>query len=122
MAIQDLFQQPLKIINIGSPSFVVDYELQGVDYVHLDWKPPANGDLALIRALSELEPYRDQIDAANREAVTRVKQSEARLVGIKLAKEVVPNLSERMILHAGPWIRYEDMAGPVKGVIAGRRP
>ncbi len=119
MAIQDLFQQPLKIINIGSPSFVADYDLQGVDHIHLDWKPPANGDLALIRALSELEPYRDQIDAANREAVTRVKQSEARLVGIKLAKEVVPNLKDRMILHAGPWIRYEDMAGPVKGAIAG---
>lgn len=119
MAIKDLFGKELKVINIGSPSFVEDLKLQNVKHTHLDWRPPAGGDVKLIKALNKIEKYRDKINEANEETVKRISSSEVKLLGIKLAKDVVPNLGERMILHAGPWIKYENMAGPVKGAIVG---
>ena len=119
MAIKELFGKELKVINIGSPSFVEDLKLQKVKHTHLDWRPPAGGDVSLIKALNKIEQYRDKINAANEEMVRRVSSSEVKLIGLKLAKDVVPNLKEKMILHAGPWIEYKNMAGPVKGAIIG---
>jgi len=51
MAIKELFGKELKVINIGSPSFVEDLKLQKVKHTHLDWRPPAGGDVSLIKAL-----------------------------------------------------------------------
>ena len=49
------------------------------------------------------------------------KYMEARLVATTMAKaiEVVPGMKENMILHAGPPITWERMAGPVKGAMIG---
>lgn len=120
MAIKDLFGQEIKAINLGSPSFADDLKLQNVSVTHLDWTPPCNGDMKLINALKKVELYRDKIDAANEEAVKRVKEAEGRLIGIDLAKNVVPGFKDKKIIcYAGPWIKYENMCGPVKGAIIG---
>jgi hypothetical protein len=59
------------------------------------------------------------IDTANAEAVTRIRSGRPLLVGMGVAKDVIPGLGERMILHAGPPITWERMCGPQRGAVMG---
>ncbi len=119
MSTKTLFKEELKVINIGSPSFVQDYEKQGVPHVHLDWAPPASGNLLNLNLLAELRPYMEKIHKANQEAVSRIKFAEGRLIAVKKAFDVIPNMNKNTILHAGPPIEFKKMAGPMKGAIIG---
>ncbi len=51
---ETLFEQPLKVINVGLEGFAQDLERQGVAVVHVDWQPPAGGDPKLADLLSKL--------------------------------------------------------------------
>lgn len=119
MSIQKLFQENIQVVNIGSPSFKHDYEKQDVPYIHLEWAPPASGNLLILNQLNQLRTYKDQIDAANEKAVQKIKSAEGRLIAVKKAFDVIPNMSKNTILHAGPPIAFKDMAGPMKGAIIG---
>lgn len=46
---------PLKVINLGLEMFARDLEAAGVAVIHLDWRPPAGGDPALVALLARLE-------------------------------------------------------------------
>ncbi|OLS19343.1 MAG: hypothetical protein HeimC2_41790 [Candidatus Heimdallarchaeota archaeon LC_2] len=52
---ENLINKELKVINIGIEMFADDLEEQGVDVIHVDWSPPADGDLELIKLLEKLE-------------------------------------------------------------------
>ncbi len=56
---------------------------------------------------------------ANKEALERVLSARPMLVGMGKAGEVIPEMGERMLLHAGPPIEWERMSGPLKGAIIG---
>lgn len=51
---QDLFKGPIRIVNIGLESFARDCESLGVAVIHVDWRPPADGDLRIADLLSKL--------------------------------------------------------------------
>ncbi|MFU8786444.1 MAG: DUF1116 domain-containing protein [Candidatus Izemoplasmataceae bacterium] len=119
MAAFKLFNEDLKVINVGSPSFKKDYEKQGVPYIHLEWSPPASGNPLLVSLLNEIRPYMEKINEANQKVVERIKHAEARLVSIKKAIDIIPNMDKKTILHAGPPIAFENMAGPMQGAIIG---
>ena len=59
------------------------------------------------------------IDKANTEATQRMM--DARPIATTMAKaiEVVPGMHENMLLHAGPPVTWERMAGPMKGAMIG---
>ena len=59
------------------------------------------------------------IGEANREALRRIQTGTARLVALRPAREVVPGLGERTVLHAGPPIAWERMCGPLRGAVIG---
>lgn len=61
----------------------------------------------------------DKIAKANQEAHRRILRSEPVLVDVKLAKDAIPRLADRTILHAGPPITWDRMCGPMRGAIAG---
>lgn len=117
--INELFGKELKLINIGTTKFKDDLELQGNEVIHVDWKPPAGGDKELIEALDKLENFKDAIDEANEKAVNIIKEATPFLVDIGIAKDVIPNMDDNMILHAGPPIKWEDMCGPAQGAVIG---
>jgi hypothetical protein len=65
------------------------------------------------------EDLRQRIDAANAEALTRLNEAEPVLVDVRPAREVVPGLGERMVLHSGPPVSWARMAGAQRGAVVG---
>src|SRR5207248_8465824 len=59
------------------------------------------------------------IDAANAEAVRRLDRAEPVLVDVVPAREVIPGLSERMVLHSGPPVGWQRMSGAQRGAVIG---
>ncbi len=63
--------------------------------------------------------YMELIENANKEAVRRMLAAEPILVDVVPAGDIVPDLHDQMILHAGPPIEWNRMCGPMQGAIAG---
>jgi hypothetical protein len=115
----DLFHQPLRPINLGLASFYESMIAQGVDAVAVDWQPPLDGYAELTRTRDGFD-----IDAVNAEAVRRICAGRPMLVGMGIARDVIPGfaLSGRarmLITHSGPPIAWERMCGPTRGAIMG---
>ena len=49
-----LLGEPLKFINIGLEIFHDSLSEQGAEVVHVDWRPPADGDERLAKILERL--------------------------------------------------------------------
>ncbi len=108
-----LFGKKLKVIDLGLESFHDSLQEQGVEVLHVDWKPLSSR----ARILSKLDNR--AIDKVNEEAVKRMIDSQPILVDIKQAKDVIPGMSKRTILHAGPPVEWKKMCGPIKGAVMG---
>lgn len=52
--INELLNTKIIVINIGLRTFAESLEKQAVDFVQVDWTPPADGDQEMIDLLSEL--------------------------------------------------------------------
>ncbi|HMR63634.1 MAG TPA: DUF1116 domain-containing protein, partial [Anaerolineae bacterium] len=59
------------------------------------------------------------IDQANATAVERMMESQPILVGVGKALEVIPDMKENLLLHAGPPITWDRASGPMRGAITG---
>lgn len=116
--INSLFSKKLKVLNLGTKNFKDDLEIQGQDVLQLDWSPAAGGDIKLLNIIDRLSSQKD-IAVANREAVDRMISSHPILVDIDQAKNAIPGMDENTILHSGPPIEWNRMAGPMKGAIIG---
>ena len=62
---------------------------------------------------------KEKIGDANKKAIDKVLTSNPILVDVKPAIEVVPEMKENMIMHAGPPIDWQNMCGPMKGAVMG---
>jgi hypothetical protein len=56
---------------------------------------------------------------ANLEALRRLQTSTATLVGLRPAREVIPALADRVLLHSGPPVSWARMCGPQRGAVIG---
>jgi len=113
-----LFGKSLSVLNVGIGSFADTVARCGGEALQLDWLPPAQGDRAACDALAAVLNH-PAVEAANAEALARYLAAQPKLVGIGTAREVVPQLEEGMILHAGPPIDWQRMCGPMRGAIIG---
>ena len=59
------------------------------------------------------------ISAANAETVRRILSAEPVLVDCIPARDALPKLADRTILHAGPPIGWDRMCGPMRGAVMG---
>jgi len=117
---KQLFQQDLKVVNLGLQGFANNIAAAGGDVTHLSWAPPAGANAALGWTLAGMvgDP---RIEKANRTAYERYLAAQPRLADLVLARDAMPGLAanERRILHSGPPIAWADMCGPQQGAIAG---
>jgi len=51
---QVLLTRSVKVVNVGLEGFVKDLCDSGIDVVHVDWRPSADGDPEMARLLSKL--------------------------------------------------------------------
>lgn len=118
---QSLFSQPLNVINVGIAMFSDDLKKQHVEVTQLDWTPPGQGNMQVVQALDNIadSPLADKIAAANQQALERIIQSHPVLIGFDQAINVVPGMTPKTILHAGPPITWEKMCGAMKGAVTG---
>ena len=49
-----LLAGPLKVVNVGIEDFAEDLNSRGIDTIHVDWSPPAGGDMQLAALLAKL--------------------------------------------------------------------
>ncbi len=49
-----ILNERLKVVNIGVSTFADDLRSQDVEVVHVDWRPPAGGDVEMLRLLEKL--------------------------------------------------------------------
>ena len=118
--ILSLFEHGVQAVNLGLESFYSNLKACGGSVLNLDWRPPAGGDAALMKALDKIDRIKDlDVDAANREAVERVLSSKPMLLGIGTARDVIPGMRENLLLHAGPPVTWDRMCGPMRGAVIG---
>ena len=113
-----LFSKPLSVLNVGLASFADAIEGRGGAATRLEWAPPANGDPKVGTALARLVNH-PAVEKANAAAADRYLAAQPRLAGIGVAREVLPGMGERMLLHAGPPVPWARMCGPMRGAIVG---
>jgi hypothetical protein len=58
-------------------------------------------------------------EAANKKAVEIIQNGKPFLVGVGTVGEDVPGMHDKLILHAGPPVKWENMCGPTQGAIIG---
>lgn len=54
-SVTKIFGQPIKVINLGLSMFADNLRTDGIEVVHVDWRPPAGGDARLANILAALE-------------------------------------------------------------------
>jgi hypothetical protein len=112
-----LLGAPLRVVNVGLASFGEHAAAAGAPVARVEWSPPG-GDPALAAALARLlaDPA---VEAANRQAFDAYLAAEPVLEGVGVAREVIPGLGDRMLLHAGPPIDWGRMGGAMRGAVIG---
>jgi hypothetical protein len=114
--VADLLGRPLAVANAGVDLFADELERQDVRVERVEWRPPEPGsEDALARLAGEAEA----IARANDEAFARLEDAQPMLVGVGVARDLLPDMGERTILHAGPPIEWPDMSGPLRGAVLG---
>lgn len=119
-AVNKLFAGELRAVNIGLESFAGNLAREGTPVVQVNWRPPAGGDVKALAALDALaKGTKVDVEAANAEAVRRILAAKPTVVGIGIAKDVVPGMAKDLILHAGPPVTWQKMCGPLRGAVIG---
>ena len=59
------------------------------------------------------------IQEANKKALDILLKGQPVLVDMGAAKDVIPGMTEKTLLHAGPPIQWKDMSGPMRGAVMG---
>ena len=116
----NLFRRPLRPINLGLESFYEGMIAQGVDAIAVDWRPPLDGYVEMTYTRGGID-----IDAANAEAVRRICAGQPMLVGMGIARDVIPGFApsgkaRMLITHSGPPITWERMCRTTRGAIMAR--
>lgn len=120
---KELLSGELAVINLGLASFAEDLTRAGGTVQHVDWRPAAGGNAPAIAALDACLQadggLRPEIAAANAEAVERLMAARPMLMGIGTARDVIPGMHDKLILHSGPPVSWERMSGPTRGAVMG---
>jgi hypothetical protein len=107
--------EEVTVVNVGLSLFADAIAAQGRPAQQVDWRIPAGGDVEAVKALEQLYgPRSEAIDRANAEVVRRLDAGVPRLVAVASAGEVLPGLTDRVLLHCGPPLEWDDVCDPLR--------
>ena len=116
MGFKKLFGEKMEIVNIGLERFKDDLEMQNEKVEQVDWTPPANIDKKVLETLAA---NKEVIIAANEKVLEIILNGKPFLVGLDIAKNVIPGMKDNLLLHSGPPLTWERMCGPMRGAMIG---
>jgi len=103
------------VVNVGLPMFADAVRAQGRPVQQVEWRVPAEGDAALVAALTRLYGRAAaEIDTANAEVLRRLDEGVPSLIGVSRAEDVVPGVEGRTLLHCGPAIEWPRVCDPLQ--------
>lgn len=117
-AVTSLLKNKPVVINVGVESFGEVVREHGGEAVQYNWKPVAGGNRKLIKILNQLKQV-DEINEQNEKVIGRFRDAQPFLTDVVPAHTVIPELKDKVLLHAGPPISYEEMTGPMQGSCIG---
>ncbi|MCQ9368798.1 DUF1116 domain-containing protein [Brevibacterium sp. 50QC2O2] len=112
-ALHGLLDGEPTVATVGVALFADALRAQAVDVTEVPWQPPLGDAAAIYRVMSD--PRRL---AANQEALERILNAGAELVGLRPARECL-GLADNEFLHSGPPLQWENASGPMRGALAG---
>lgn len=105
----------IRVVNVGLDLLADSIRRQGRDVVTVDWRIPAASDGQIIEALERLMGrHAARIDAANVEVFRRLDTASPSLTGVATALDVVPEMTDRTILHSGPPLAWPEFCDPLR--------
>ena len=105
----------VRVVNVGLELLADSIRQQGHDVVNIDWRIPAAGDAEVIGALKRLMGrHARRISEANAEVFRRLDSASPMLREVATAIDVVPDLSDRTILHPGPPLDWAEFCDPLR--------
>lgn len=117
MSIQKLFSSPLQVVNVGIEAFKDACEKNGASAILVEWRPPVE---VAPESESILAKRAAKIEKANQKVMEILLAGTPKFVGLDIARNVIPGMTENTILHAGPPITWDRMCGPMRGgILAG---
>lgn len=113
--IRAILRETPAVVNVGLELFAQSVRAQRAVVTPVEWRPP------LVDPRPEAIPlFNDPaIAAANTEAVTRMMRAQPVVIGVAKARDVIPGMSDRTFLHAGPPIDWHHTSGPLRGALIG---
>ncbi|MDR9451769.1 MAG: hypothetical protein RI637_11180, partial [Acidimicrobiia bacterium] len=103
------------VVTAGVEVLAGAIEAQSVEVRRTEWSPPQAGTEVALAKLAG----RPEVAEANRVAVARMLAVRPHLVDVVPAREVVPGMTERRFLHAGPPLTWAEASGPMRGALMG---
>ncbi len=103
------------VVTAGVEVLAGALESQSVEVRRTEWSPPAAGTEA---ALAKLAAGPEAAEA-NEVAIARLLEVRPHLVDVVRAIDVIPGLTERTFLHAGPPLSWAEASGPMRGALMG---
>lgn len=119
-AILDMLYTKPRVINVGVESFNEPIQKYQGKSVQFDWKPIAGGNKQLMHVLKEIKKV-DHIKDDNEKMLESFKKAQPYMMDVVPAKKVIEELSgdKKVLLHAGPPIKWENMTEPMQGSCVG---
>jgi hypothetical protein len=104
-----------EVVDVGP--YVFAGELRGEPVERIDWRAGRPADVEA--ELTLLDARGEAIARANDVAVGRMQDARPLVVGVAVARDVLPGMTDRTLLHAGPPIEWAAMTGPMRGAVIG---
>lgn len=114
MSLNNLFASPLRVVNVGIETFKETCDKFSPPAVQVDWRPPVD---VLPESEEIMAKRAARIEKANAKVLEIILSGTPKLVGLAIARDVVPGMHEDLILHSGPPITWDRMCGPMRGGI-----
>lgn len=104
---------------VGPQDFTTALLNQGTPAAGVDWRPMPQPVTDAVAHILGNDALHTRTQAANLQALERITSARCLLTDLRPARDVVPGLEGRMLLHAGPPLAWERACGPMRGALAG---
>ena len=115
---KNFFEGKINAVNVGTGIFHTGMREQNVAAVQVNWHPPVDAKLIKLLRKCDETGLSAKIDEANQRVYHALLDADPVWVAIRPAREVVPGMDQKIVLHSGPDCTFEELSSiHRKGVV-----